>query len=58
VINGKHHHIAAQLHDKLAIGGGAMRVRAAPKEVYPETRQQRCGQHTKMSVLNRLPKPS
>ena len=39
---------------ELSIGDGAMGFWAALKEVYTETRQQRCWMHKTMNVLNLL----
>jgi putative transposase len=41
---------------KLAVGDGALGFWPALKEVYPETRQQRCWVHKVANVLNYLPK--
>jgi len=41
---------------KLAIGDGALGFWAALKEIYPETRCQRCWMHKTGNVLNYLPK--
>jgi transposase-like protein len=41
---------------KLAIGDGALGFRKALKQVYPETRQQRCWVHRTRNVLDKLPK--
>ena len=40
----------------LAIGDGALGFWAALREVYPETRQQRCWVHKIRNVLDKLPK--
>ena len=40
---------------KLAIGDGALGFWAALREIYPETRAQRCWVHKTANVLNRLP---
>ncbi len=40
---------------RLAVGDGALGFRAALREIYPETRQQRCWVH-KTALLNYLPK--
>jgi len=40
----------------LAIGDGALGLWAALREVYPETRQQRCWVHKIRNVLDKLPK--
>jgi putative transposase len=41
---------------KLAVGDGALGFWAAVREVFPETRQQRCWVHKTANVLNYLPK--
>jgi len=41
---------------KLFIGDGALGFWAAKREVYPEAREQRCWEHKKRNVLNKLPK--
>ena len=41
---------------KLAIGDGALGFWAALREIYLETRAQRCWVHKTANVLNRLPK--
>lgn len=41
---------------KLAIGDGALGFRAALREVFATTREQRCWVHKTMNVLNALPK--
>ena len=41
---------------KLAIGDGAMGFWAAPEDVYPDIRQQRCWMHETGNVLNCVPK--
>ncbi len=41
---------------KLATGDGGMGFWAALREVYPETREQRCWVHKTATVLNRLPR--
>jgi len=41
---------------KLAVGDGAMGFWAALREVFPETRQQRCWVHKTANVLDKLPK--
>jgi len=38
------------------VGDGALGFLAALKEVYPQTRHQRCRMHKTMNVLNYLPK--
>ena len=45
-----------ELAPKLAIGDGALGFWAALREVYPQTREQRCWVHKTANVLNRLPK--
>ena len=40
----------------LAVGDGALGFWAALREVYPETRPQRCWVHKTANVLNYLPK--
>jgi putative transposase len=44
------------LAPKLATGDGAMGFWAALRQVYPETREQRCWVHKTANVLNKLPK--
>jgi transposase-like protein len=44
------------LAPKLATGDGAMGFWAALRQVYPETREQRCWVHKTVNVLNKLPK--
>ena len=44
------------LAPKLATGDGAMGFWAALREIYPQTREQRCWVHKTANVLNRLPK--
>jgi putative transposase len=44
------------LAPKLATGDGAMGFWAALREVYPETREQRCWVHKTANVLNKMPK--
>ena len=41
---------------KLATGDGAMGFWAALREVYPQTREQRCSVHKTANVLNKMPK--
>jgi len=41
---------------RLAVGDGALGFWAALREIYPETRQQRCWVHKTANVLNYLPK--
>jgi len=41
---------------KLAIGDGALGFWAAVREVFPETREQRCWVHKTANVLNKMPK--
>jgi len=41
---------------KLAIGDGAMSFWSALREVYPQTREQRCWVHKTANVLDQLPK--
>jgi transposase-like protein len=41
---------------KLAIGDGALGFWAALREVFPETREQRCWVHKTANVLNKMPK--
>ena len=41
---------------KLAVGDGAMGLWAALREVYPQTRHQRCWVHKTCNVLDKLPK--
>jgi putative transposase len=41
---------------RLAVGDGALGFWAALREIYPETRQQRCWVHKAANVLNYLPK--
>jgi len=41
---------------RLAVGDGALGFWAALREIYPETRQQRCWVHKSANVLNYLPK--
>ena len=41
---------------KLAVGDGALGFWAALREVFPETREQRCWVHKTANVLNKLPK--
>ena len=41
---------------KLAVGDGAMGLRAALSEVFPSTRTQRCWMHKTRNALNYLPK--
>jgi putative transposase len=41
---------------KLAIGDGALGFWAALREVYPNTREQRCWVHKTANVLNKMPK--
>lgn len=41
---------------RLAIGDGALGFWAALREIYPETRQQRCWVHKTANILNYLPK--
>ena len=40
----------------LAVGDGAMGFWAALREVYPQTKQQRCWVHKTANVLNQMPK--
>ena len=40
----------------VVIGGGALRIWAALREVWPQTRPQRCWNHRVLNVLDRLPK--
>ena len=40
----------------LMIGDGALGIWAALREVWPETRRQRCWNHRTLNVLNKLPK--
>ncbi|MCA1694435.1 MAG: IS256 family transposase [Actinobacteria bacterium] len=42
----------------LAVGDGALGFWAAVREVFPETREQRCWFHKIANVLNALPKPA
>jgi putative transposase len=44
------------LAPKLATGDGALGFWAALRQVYPETREQRCWVHKTVNVLNKLPK--
>lgn len=44
------------LAPKLAVGDGALGFWAALREIYPETREQRCWVHKAANVLNYLPK--
>jgi len=44
------------LAPKLATGDGALGFWAALRQVYPETREQRCWVHKTANVLNKLPK--
>jgi putative transposase len=44
------------LAPKLATGDGAMGFWAALRQVYPETREQRCWVHKTANVLNKMPK--
>lgn len=41
---------------KLAVGDGALGFWAALREVFPETREQRCWVHKTANVLNKMPK--
>ncbi|HRW36029.1 MAG TPA: IS256 family transposase [Thermotogota bacterium] len=41
---------------KLAIGDGAMGFWGALREIYPQTREQRCWVHKTMNLLDKLPK--
>ena len=41
---------------KLAVGDGALGFWAAVREVFPETREQRCWVHKTANVLNKMPK--
>ena len=41
---------------KLAVGDGALGFWAALREIYPETREQRCWVHKTANVLNKMPK--
>ena len=41
---------------KLAVGDGALGFWAALREIYPQTREQRCWVHKTANVLNKLPK--
>lgn len=41
---------------KLAVGDGALGFWAAIKEIYPETRHQRCWKHKTVNVINYLPR--
>ena len=45
-----------EIPPKLAVGDGALGFWAALKEIYPETRHQRCWVHKTANVLNYLPK--
>jgi transposase-like protein len=44
------------IEPKLAIGDGALGFWAAIREVYPQTREQRCWVHKTANVLNKMPK--
>jgi len=44
------------LAPKLASGDGALGFWAALRQVYPETREQRCWVHKTANVLNKMPK--
>ncbi len=44
------------LPPRMAVGDGALGFWAALREIYPETRQQRCWVHKTANVLNYLPK--
>ncbi|MCX5809840.1 MAG: IS256 family transposase, partial [Proteobacteria bacterium] len=41
---------------KLAIGDGGLGLWAAMREVYPETREQRCWVHKTVNILDKMPK--
>ena len=45
-----------QLAPKIAVGDGALGFWAAIREVFPETKEQRCWVHKTANVLNKLPK--
>jgi len=45
-----------KLPPRLAVGDGALGFWAALKEIFPETRQQRCWVHKTANILNYLPK--
>ena len=41
---------------KLAVGDGALGFWAALREVFPQTKEQRCWVHKTASALNKMPK--
>ena len=49
-------HRGLKLAPKLAVGDGALGFWAALREIFPETREQRCWVHKTANVLNKLPK--
>ena len=49
-------HRGLKLAPKLAIGDGALGFWAAVREVFPETKEQRCWVHKTANVLNKMPK--
>jgi putative transposase len=49
-------HRGLTLAPKLATGDGALGFWAALRQVYPETREQRCWVHKTANVLNKMPK--
>lgn len=49
-------HRGLKLAPKLAVGDGALGFWAALREIFPETREQRCWVHKTANVLNKMPK--
>lgn len=49
-------HRGLRLPPKVAVGDGALGFWAALREVFPETREQRCWVHKTANVLNKMPK--
>ena len=49
-------HRGLKLTPKLAIGDGALGFWAAVREVFPDTKEQRCWVHKTANVLNKMPK--